>query len=188
MDTPSIPSTPLLVLDLDETLFHARETPWDGSTDLIWECYHFRFRPGLSSFLDMLSPHYAIAVWTSSASDYASAAVTAIFGSRTPVFLWARDRCTRHFDPELQQSHWIKNIGKLKRHGYRLERILCVDDSPEKHLSNYGNLVQIKPWEGDPADRELMALATYLVSIRDTPDFRRLDKRGWLSRQHLTDS
>lgn len=83
------------------------------------------------------------------------------------------------FDPECHDYVWAKNLSKLKRLGYRLERVLIVDDSPEKLEKHYGNLVRVRPFEGDPQDRELEALGEYLSSLRETNDVRRIEKRFW---------
>lgn len=63
--------------------------------------------------------------------------------------------------------------------GYSLQRILIVDDSPEKVADNYGNAIYVTEWTGAPDDTELLRLGPYLLSIRDTPDFRRIEKRFW---------
>jgi len=57
--------------------------------------------------------------------------------------------------------------------------VLVVDDSPEKHTRNYGNLVRVSPFLGDADDDELPRLAAYLSSIRAESDVRTLEKRSW---------
>jgi hypothetical protein len=54
-----------------------------------------------------------------------------------------------------------------------------VDDSPEKHTRNYGNLVRIAPFTGNLADAELAHLARYLRQLATLPDVRCIEKRGW---------
>ncbi len=39
---------------------------------------------------------------------------------------------------------------QAKRRGYRLERILTVDDRPEMLALQYGSLVPVSPFTGDP--------------------------------------
>ena len=56
-----------------------------------------------------------------------------------------------------------------------------VDDSPEKHRGNYGNLVRVAPYFGAVEDDELPRLAAYLEAIADVADYRRLEKRFWHS-------
>jgi carboxy-terminal domain RNA polymerase II polypeptide A small phosphatase len=170
----------LLILDLDETLMYADETGIGRPEDFSIDGYAVYKRPGLDTFIDTIRPHFELAVWTSSTRPYAEAVVPRLFPPDLPLrFVWARDRCTMRFDPERHDYVWAKNLSKLKRLGYRLERVLIVDDSPEKLEKNYGNLVRVRPFEGDPHDRELEALGEYLSSLRETNDVRRIEKRFW---------
>jgi len=57
-----------------------------------------------------------------------------------------------------------------------------VDDSARKHERNYGNLVTVRPFEGDPADDELVHLERYLLALADVPNVRAIEKRGWRNR------
>ena len=59
---------------------------------------------------------------------------------------------------------------------------MVVDDSPEKHTRNYGNLVQVTPFMRDPNDGELPHLATYLAQLAALPDVRKVEKRQWRRR------
>jgi len=70
-------------------------------------------------------------------------------------------------------------LKKVRRAGFELERVLVVDDSPEKLERNYGNIVVVSEFIGDPADRELLELADYLSELADEGDFRRIEKRAW---------
>jgi carboxy-terminal domain RNA polymerase II polypeptide A small phosphatase len=63
-----------------------------------------------------------------------------------------------------------------------------VDDSPEKHTRNYGNLVRVAPFTGDPADTELASLARYLRQLATQPNVRCIEKRGWRSGGHASSS
>lgn len=81
---------------------------------------------------------------------------------------------------ETGQVCGAKRLNKLRKR-YPLERVLVVDDSPEKHLKNFGNLVRVAPFEGDPNDRELDALSVYLTSLATCTNLRAVEKRGWRS-------
>jgi len=83
------------------------------------------------------------------------------------------------FDPEHQDYEWAKNLGKIKRRGYRLEQVLMVDDTPAKLAKHYGNLVRVKPFFGDLADQELFQLGEYLPTLAKSPNVRRIEKRFW---------
>lgn len=56
----------------------------------------------------------------------------------------------------------VKDLKTIRRVGYELERVIVVDDTAKKHERNYGNLVRVRPFEGQLDDDELLYLATYL--------------------------
>ena len=70
-------------------------------------------------------------------------------------------------------------LKKLKRAGYSLESVLVIDDSPEKHVRNYGNLIRVRPFVGDANDSELRHLLPFLNWIRFRDDVRQIEKRNW---------
>jgi RNA polymerase II subunit A small phosphatase-like protein len=63
--------------------------------------------------------------------------------------------------------------------------VLIVDDSPEKHIKNYGNLIRVSSFEGSIADDELRWLARYLQELSTVTNVRAVEKRGWRSRYDL---
>lgn len=95
------------------------------------------------------------------------------------VFAWGLSRCVRRYDPEAFEEEFLKDLKKVKRAGYRLERVLIADDTPRKVRRHYGNAVYVPPFFGDPQDGTLPRLARYLTSLRDVTDVRVLEKRGW---------
>ena len=172
----------LLILDLDETLVHATEAPLAIEPHHAVPPYFLYLRPGLSDFLDQVSQLFRLAVWTSSSPAYARAVCPLLFQkSELLDFVWASDRCTPTRNFELDTWCQAKPLRKLKRRGYDLARVLVVDDSPEKHTRNYGNLVRVAPFLGDPNDDELMHLAMYLKQLASVSDVRRVEKRRWRS-------
>lgn len=60
-----------------------------------------------------------------------------------------------------------------------MNRILIVDDSPHKSKLNYGNAIYPTEFLGDINDTEVKKLAIYLKSIKDIPNFRKLEKLNW---------
>ena len=173
----------LLVLDLDETLVHATEVALESESQHEVPPYFLYFRPGLSGFLQHVSSLFRLAVWTSSSPAHASAVCPLIFPELDKLeFVWASDRCTPTRNFEIDAWSNAKPLKKLKRRGYDLARVLVVDDSPEKHTRNYGNLVQIAPFTGDPNDEELAHLAVYLTQLATLPDVRTIEKRQWRRR------
>lgn len=181
----------LLILDLDETLVHASEVPLGRAADFRVGPYHVYRRPHLDEFLDICARDFQVAVWSSASDNYAEAVVREIFPpERLPLFVWGRSRATlrRVLRPEdalldpWDHRHYRKPLAKLRRLGWRLERVLIVDDTRAKCAGNYGNAVYPSPYEGATDDDELKWLGRYLPSLRDVADVRRIEKRRWRER------
>lgn len=175
---------PLLVLDLDETLWHGRLS----GEEVTW----FETRPYLAEFLHDIAPHYQLGIWSAGTKDWVDYGLDQI-QARLNIdlramceFVWDRAKCTPrttiNYEPYgdgYPRNHFAKPVRKFKRLGIPKERILVVDDSPENYVCGYGHLVRVRAWTGDAADYELMILAKYLLGIKDTPNFRALEKRYW---------
>ncbi len=172
----------MLVLDLDETLWHGVQVP-GGLTLLL--------RPHLAEFLTAVSTAYDLAIWTAATEDWmleGLAELRTATGFDLPAsafFLWHRERCTFRRNAEGGYS-FCKPARKFKarwiRECYPPERILVVDDWAENYACGYGHLVRVSEWRGEEGDDELRRLAPYLLSIAGEPDLRRLEKRGWRSK------
>lgn len=104
--------------------------------------------------------------------------------------MWGRSRCTPIALPRIDEygyynpdgpSHYeyAKLLKKVRRRGYGVNRILIVDDTPEKVRNCYGNAIYPTPFLGDPSDRELGILTDYLRSLRDAANVRSIEKRQW---------
>ena len=170
----------LLILDLDETLVHAAEQGLDREPDFYCVPYALYRRPYLEHFLEAVRRTYRLAVWTSSTRSYMECVLANILREELDLeFAWARERCTRVFDAEHQSVTWVKNLKKVKRTGYSLDRVLMIDDTPAKLRRSYGNLVRVRAWTGAADDDELRRLALYLDRICHAESFRRMEKRGW---------
>ncbi|MFN3160051.1 MAG: NIF family HAD-type phosphatase [Rubinisphaera brasiliensis] len=171
---------PLLILDLDETLIHGVGKPLECRHDFRAGHYYIYKRPHIDFFLATVSTAFQLAVWSSSTPDYVATVVTQLFKDDGQLqFCWGRDRCTQPYHPEWQSSYWIKDLKKVKRAGWDLDRVLIVDDTPRKLERNYGNAVYVRPFAGDQDDEELQNLAPYLLSLAAFPNFRSIEKRGW---------
>ena len=101
-------------------------------------------------------------------------------------FIWRRNEATQKKqvddfyetgnDPEI---YYVKSLKKVKRKGYKLNRILIVDDSPPKSQLNYWNAIHPKSYKGDVNDDELLKLIEYLEHIKNEQNFRTIEKRNW---------
>jgi RNA polymerase II subunit A small phosphatase-like protein len=170
----------LLILDIDETLLYATEEALSRPADFVIYDYYIYLRPHLERFLRYALERFRVAVWTSSGSMYAGQVIDRIFPSRDVLeFFWAAERCTVRFDPECQEQYNLKQLKKVRRRGYRLEHVLFVDDTPKKHEKNYGNLIQVREYDGNPDDNELICLERYLELLEPVTNVRAVEKRWW---------
>jgi RNA polymerase II subunit A small phosphatase-like protein len=170
----------LLILDLDETLVHAAEEPLDRGHDFLVGPYRVYRRPFLDEFLTACADDFRLAVWSAGTDEYVRQTVDRILPQGIePAFVWGRSRCVRRYDPEMLEDFPLKDLKKVRRLGYRLERVLIVDDTPRKVRRHYGNAIYVPPFFGDPGDEALPRLARYLTSLKNASNVRILEKRGW---------
>ncbi|HEX2629843.1 MAG TPA: HAD family hydrolase [Chitinophagaceae bacterium] len=179
--------TKLLILDLDETLIHSTESRLAHAEDILFDQYFVYKRPFLDQFLIDISQHYVIGIWSSAGDMYVQTIAEKIKPQEIDyAFVWGRSRCTFKRDMERDFYEYEKKLSKLKSKGYSLESMLIVDDTREKARSNYGNAIYIREFTGNREDVELQHLFTYLVSLKEVPNFRTIEKRGWRQRNHDT--
>ena len=181
----------LLILDLDETLVFATSKQLERAADFEVFSYYIYKRPYLNEFLHSVNNDYQLAVWSSASDDYVQEVAQQIFPKDIDLkFVWGRSRST--YQRKIQMNpytdwydnshhYYIKNLKKLKRQGYQLQRILIVDDTPHKAQNDYGNAIYPTEYEGDVKDNELQKLAYYLKPLKDKTNVRRIEKRNWRS-------
>ena len=186
------PARTLLILDLDETLIYATEMALDRPADFSVYGYHVYRRPHLDAFLATCAQHFELAVWSSASDDYVRAVVDQLLPDPAALhFVWGRSRATlRRMSPyddgymhdPWDHLHYLKPLTKVRKAGWPLQRVLIVDDTPEKCVRNYGNAIYPRAFEGAEDDTELVDLARYLVSLKDEPNVRTIEKRRWRDR------
>lgn len=169
----------LLVLDLDETLVHAIDSPLEYAEDFRVGPYFVYQRPHLTDFIATVAQDFNVAVWTASGEAYAAQVIERVFPSGLLQFVWSSKRCTTVRDWATGNYTTIKNLAKLRRQGYALEHIIAVDDTSSRYGRSYGNLVTVREFVGDPNDAELLLLARYLQSLAAAANVRIIDKRNW---------
>jgi TFIIF-interacting CTD phosphatase-like protein len=175
------PDSPiLLILDLDETLIYGTEEQLKRTPDFVIGPYVVYQRPYLAEFLTSCSACFRLAVWPTATDDYVQPVVERIMPTGVePTFGWGRSRSVRRYEQEQFEEYHVKNLKKVKRMGYRLERALIADDRPRKVERHYGNAIYVPPFFGDVGDETLPRLATFLISLQDKPNVRTVEKRGW---------
>jgi len=178
----------LLILDVDETLIHGSEQPLDRPADFVCDWCHLYKRPYVEAFMDFCREHFRLAVWSSASRDHIDMALEQIGAADFPFeFVWGVERCsnvlTRPDDcVHAGMWHWRKDLKKVKRRGYDLTQVIMLDDSPEKLDRHYGNLLRIRPFHGEPEDRELLRVMPYLLELKEAENIRAIEKRGWEAR------
>lgn len=177
MDTKS---DKLLILDLDETLIHATEKKLTIKEDFKFDNYFIYKRPNLIFFLNEIAKHYTIGIWSSADHLYVEEIVKLIQPSNIEFkIIWGNNKCTLKRNYVLDEYVFEKRLSKLKKKGFKLEKMIIVDDTPEKVRNNYGNAIYIKPFMGNETDCELLHLIDYLIALKNVENIRTIEKRNW---------
>lgn len=178
--------TPLLVLDLDETLLHSTPEPIENP-DFTTGAYNTRLRPHLREFLQVVEPWWHLAVFTAGGHLYAKDMLEGIRRHAPfplePVFFFDRRRCTPRRDPETGELTWLKDLKKVRRLGWNLERVLVLDDKSAGLARHRGNLLPAPEWTGDPNDTFLLDVLPTLERLAKEENIRTASKS--LTRQQV---
>ena len=179
----------LLILDLDETLVRAEKEPLSNAHDFAVGPYLIYCRPHLEEFLQFCLSSFRVAIWSSASDEYVHEIAKRLFPCNELLFVWGASRVTyvrtlhhhnEKYGFDLGFYHNQKRLKKVsKKFDWSLDQILIVDDSPEKSAQNYGNVIHPTPFFGDPGDRELPLLASYLETLAAETNMREIEKRSW---------
>jgi TFIIF-interacting CTD phosphatase-like protein len=176
-----------IVLDLDETLIHARDKPIAGRpVDFAFKiggvAYYGHKRPGLAQFLQFIFRKFkSVSIWTAASRSYAVNVLrnilTAEQQSRVLFFKSRQDLATR------QDGNYYKPLVKMmndpmgRRVGMTSENTIMIDDRNDVLQANPGNGIQIPAWRGDDNDDYLLKLIIILEGIHHHQiSFRNFDK------------
>lgn len=157
-----------------------------------FEVFHYKVykRPHLEAFLAFLKTHFEVAVWSSASDDYVELIVKEIFPTDYGLqFVWGRSRCTYrpnynkldefgYYDP-FSHYDYVKRLDKVRKLKFKKDRILIIDDTPEKCRHNYGNAIYPKEFLGKGPDNDLLLLMHYLPMLKDLDTVRHREKRHW---------
>lgn len=172
-----LPLRPTLVLDLDETLVHcrregssssSRSTVSTVSPDLVVTFDEqprrgsVGFRPHVKFFLETVSKHFEVVVFTASQQSYADKVLNAL----DPQGKWIEHRLYRGHCTELRGA-FFKELGLL---GRPLSQCILVDNSPISVACNAENSILIRSWYGDQYDQELVELIKVLKETQAHSD------------------
>lgn len=171
---------PLLILDLDETLIRGATAVLDRAPEMVLAHYFVYFRPHVREFLAQVNENFTLALWSSATMAYIAPIARAVWnGLPDPLFVWDRSYCTIRYDFHQGQEYYVKDLRKVAAKGIDLGQILMVDDELRKVSYQYANAICVQQFLGDLADRELFDLSSYLGTIKEFPDFRKIDKSNW---------
>jgi carboxy-terminal domain RNA polymerase II polypeptide A small phosphatase len=153
----------LVIFDLDETLVHATKTALAIPHALEVVPYFVYSRPFCAELLEFCAEKFDIAVWSSSSDEYVQAVSSTLISNRYPLkFAWSANKCVQREDPHSNSYVYIKDLRKVQSQGYPVERITMIDDSPEKLKRQPRNLLQVKPFQGETNDDELLRVLEIL--------------------------
>lgn len=172
---------PLLILDLDDTLLHTSTVLPARTPDFSDGAYHTLLRPHLREFLLEAQKRWNLAVFTAGGQFYARDMIEGIRRTtRVPFeleFVFDRRRCTPRTNFDTGEQVQLKDLKKVKRLGYRLERTLIIDDKPAGLARHRGNILRAPEWTGDPADtflKDVLPLLEHLAQVENIRTTRKL--------------
>lgn len=172
----------LLILDIDESLVYSSENPLDPNFNFRLDSYKVVKRPYLDKFISQIFQWFDVAIWTAATDDYAQEIIQQVFPSSQKLeFVWSRKRCALRYDYEKGDYFWIKDLKKVKRIGYNLEKVLIIEDESRAIQRSYGNLILTSAYDGNPEDKELQILLNFLEWISKVENVRKIEKRHWRS-------
>jgi RNA polymerase II subunit A small phosphatase-like protein len=147
----------LIVFDLDETLVHATEVPLPHPCDFQVGAYGVHVRPFASELIDFCASRCDVGVWSSAGGRYVEAVTERLFGAAVPVqFSWSVAKCVQRIDPKSNGYVYVKDLRRLMKHGYAVDEILMLDDSPGKLQRQPANHVHVPAFMGDLGDDALL--------------------------------
>ena len=154
----------LVIFDLDETLVHSSKSKLPLDHSLIVDSYFVYERPYTRELLNFAAEHFDLAVWSSSSQEYVQAVVGHVFGTTYPLkFSWSVEKCVQRVDPASNAYVYIKDLRKVQSHGYLVDQITIIDDSPEKIQRQPKNHIHVKPYLGSSTDSELLVVQAALA-------------------------
>lgn len=167
----------LLLLDLDETLIHSTTKKLNNKETFLFENYFVYTRPHLNWFLNEISNHFRIGIWSAADELYVSTIVEQILPKDFKLeIMWGQNWCNYKLNGETNTYVYEKDVNNLTKLNFKLNEILLVDDSLYNTNLNKENAFLIKPFFGDTNDQELKTLFDYLLTLRDLEDIRNLNR------------
>lgn len=178
---------PLLVIDLDETILCCRDTP-PCAHAIPTAMGHVIPRPGLGHFLDKVSQHYDMMIWSRNGTEYIHLMLETVWPKHIQLIdVFDQSHCSRLVRDGMSEPMFkdMKKVAK-KHKQYEIRRMIGIDDLPLAYKRNYGNLVKVTAYKGGPDD-ELQRLSEFLIELSKHEDMRKVEKRYWRKPSHQPD-
>lgn len=163
-----IDERPTLALDLDNTLIYASTKKLETYNHIITIKYNGREqnvwvveRPGLQKFLTEICEYYELILFTAGIRQYGIKMLMKIDPEMRIDYLLDRRFCDVVGKNQKQQDMYAKNLRIL---GRNLSKVLLVDDKLYSFGINTQNGILISYFTGDPNDRTLDRLKSYLIT------------------------
>ncbi|KAI1007053.1 Mitochondrial import inner membrane translocase subunit [Podosphaera aphanis] len=113
-------------------------------------------RPGVDYFLRYLSQYYELVVFTTQPSHFAEPVIRKL--DPYHIIMWPLFREATLYE----NGEYIKDLSYLNRD---LSKVIIID-TDEAHVKKQPeNAIVLKPWAGDPKDKELISLIPFLEYI-----------------------
>lgn len=138
-----------LVISLEDLCVHST---WDREHG-----WRIAKRPGLDYFLAYLFQYYEIVVFTSQHEQTAFPIIQKMDQYPGYIIFQLFRAHTRYTD-----GKYIKDLNYLNRD---LSKVVMLETNPDAWSANPSNTIKMKPWKGDPNDKELIALIPFLEYI-----------------------
>lgn len=177
----------LIILDIDETLIHTFSDKLNQNPDLehlpnfILEDkqYFVKLRPYVNDFLKYVFDNFEVAIWSAASLDYIEEIIKILGYNLTDFkFVYSKNNCTITYDYNLMEYVLCKKLHKISKR-YNLEQVLIIDDLAQTAKFNYGNLINIKTYTTSNTDTELLKLISYLHTLKNKTNVRKIEKRNW---------
>ncbi len=153
----------LLILDLDETLIHSTYIDLKlNQTPHKYKLFYIYQRPFLEEFLESVSLHFDLAIWSASKADYVKQIIknTALSNFKFQ-FVFTRAKCKRIYS-KVGSIRYLKKL-ELSPDFDSYHKIIFLDDYPEM-VDPVENCILVKEFRGSESDDELLKLTHLLLN------------------------
>jgi len=155
------PSDLVVVLDLDETLIHLRETHGRPPAILL--------RPGGIAFLRYCLVQYETYIYTAGEPEYAQPILQLLEQKVGQRFAGSYFRSNCRIERHLGHNFFFKDLKQIHR---KMSKIVLIDDDATNFKDNPDNGIPVRAFMGDRNDETLESVKTLLIELATEDDVR----------------